>query len=407
MCEVPVIVLTSMIIVACMKEIAEKQRVSREVILLCLAIFFADASHSTVIPIFPAFAQKIGASLSTLGSYGSISALAMLLFSLPLGRLSDKYGRRRMMIPGLVLFIIVPLSYLLVVSPIHLYPVRLILGLGVGMIFSNGFLLMTEISNPEFQNTAQGMYMTSMGIGFTLGPLVGGFTAKLYGYSTSFLVSAFFGFMSLSLMYFVKEKHRETPKESKGSTITISSIIRDRKVLAAGVANYLNALMFNALTLFFPVYGASIGFDESEIGSSFTVRGLASTIVRLPVGALTGRISSLVLMVFGLGLSSVTIYGVSEISILVWVSVLLGIQGIAYGVYLTSGNVYVAANSDEEYRGTAMAIYSMFGNLSGIINPLILGVIAETFGSKGALQFSSVFTVVGLVIVYRLARNGD
>lgn len=390
-----------------MEEIAEKQRVSREVVLLCLAIFFADASHSTVIPIFPAFAQKMGASLSTLGSYGSISALAMLLFSLPLGRLSDKYGRRRMMIPGLVLFIIVPLSYLLVVSPLHFYPVRLILGLGVGMIFSNGFLLMTEISEPEFRNTAQGMYMTSMGIGFTLGPLLGGITAKLYGYSTSFLVSAILGFMSLSLLYFVKEKHREPSDGSTGPSITISSIIRDRKVLAAGIANYLNALMFNALTLFFPVYGASVGFDESEIGSGFTARGLASTLVRLPVGALTGRISSLTLMVFGLALSALTIYGVSEISLLVLVSVLLGVQGIAYGIYLTSGNVYVASNSDEEYRGTAMAVYSMFGNLSGIINPLVLGVIAENFGPKGALQFSSAFTLLGLVIVYLLARKGD
>ncbi len=390
-----------------MKEIVENQRFSREVILLCLAIFFADASHSTIIPIFPAFAQKTGASLSTLGSYGSISALAMLLFSLPLGRLSDKYGRRRMMIPGLILFIIVPLSYLLVASPLHLYPVRLMLGLGVGMIFSNGFLLMTEISRPEFRNTAQGMYMTSMGIGFTLGPLLGGITAKLYGYGTSFLVSALLGFMSLSLLYFVKEKHREPVRGSTGPSITISSIIKDRKVLAAGIANYLNALMFNALTLFFPVYGASVGFDESEIGSGFTARGLASTIVRLPVGALTGRISSLVLMVFGLALSALTIYGVSEISLLVLVSVLLGVQGIAYGIYLTSGNVYVASNSDEEYRGTAMAVYSMFGNLSGIINPLILGIIAENFGPKGALQFSSAFTLLGLVIVYLLARNGD
>ncbi|MCW4013790.1 MAG: MFS transporter [Candidatus Bathyarchaeota archaeon] len=390
-----------------MKEIVEKRGVSREVILLCLAIFFADASHSTVIPIFPAFAQQTGASLSTLGSYGSISALAMLLFSLPLGRLSDKHGRKHMMIPGLILFIIVPLSYLLVASPLHLYPVRLMLGLGVGLIFSNGFLLMTEISEPGFRNTAQGMYMTSMGIGFTLGPLVGGFTAKLYGYTTSFLISAVFGFLSLLLLYFVEEKHRERSVVSGGASLTISSIIKDPKVLAAGVANYLNALMFNALTLFFPVYGASVGFDESEIGSGFTARGLASTLVRLPVGALTGRVSSLVLMVFGLALSALTIYGVSEISLLVFVSVLLGVQGIAYGVYLTSGNVYVAANSDEEYRGTAMAVYSMFGNLSGIINPLILGVIAENYGAKGALQFSSAFTLLGLVIVYMLARNRE
>jgi MFS family permease len=83
----------------------------------------------------------------------------------------------------------------------------------------------------------------------------------------------------------------------------------------------------------------------------------------------------------------------------------MGIQGIAYGFYLTSGNVYVAQNSEEDSRGTAMAIFSMFGNLSGIINPLILGLIAENYSTRGALQFSSIMTLLGIVIVYYLADN--
>jgi len=59
---------------------------NRKVALLSLAIFLADASQSTVMPIFPGFAQGIGASLSVLGSYGSVAAIAMLLLSLPFGR---------------------------------------------------------------------------------------------------------------------------------------------------------------------------------------------------------------------------------------------------------------------------------------------------------------------------------
>jgi MFS family permease len=339
-----------------------------------------------------------------LGSYGSISALVMLLFSLPFGRLSDRYGRKRMMLPGLALFILVPLSYILASSPYHLYLIRMLLGLAVGLIFSNGFLLMTEIAEPEFKNTAQGMYMTSMGIGFTIGPLIGGFTTKLYGFHISFLVSAAFGAISLLLFSLVPEKQHVNIQVPRGK-LTILSLIKERKILAAGVANFLNALMFNALTLFFPVYGANIGLDESQIGTGFTTRGLASTAVRLPVGILTKNIRSLYLMVFGLILSSLTILGVSQSTLLTYICILMGIQGIAYGFYLTSGNVYVAQNSEEDSRGTAMAIFSMFGNLSGIINPLILGLIAENYSTRGALQFSSIMTLLGIVIVYYLADN--
>ncbi len=58
--------------------------------LICIAIFFADASHSLVIPIFPAFAQEHGASLIMIGLYGSAIGVAMALLSVPIGSISDR-----------------------------------------------------------------------------------------------------------------------------------------------------------------------------------------------------------------------------------------------------------------------------------------------------------------------------
>ena len=52
-----------------------------------------------------------------------------------------------------------------------------------------------------------------------------------------------------------------------------------------------------------------------------------------------------------------------------------------------------------------MAVFSMFGNVSGIINPLILGLIAEILGARGALQFSTGMTLVGLILVFYLASR--
>jgi MFS family permease len=165
--------------------------------------------------------------------------------------------------------------------------------------------------------------------------------------------------------------------------------------------------MYIAVTLFFPVYGANIGFDEAEVGIGLTSRGLASTLVRLPVGALTRRVRALNMMLLGLAFSAATVYGVSSAATLALVTVLMGLQGVAYGVYLTSGNVYVSEEAPEEQRGTAMAVYSMFGSVSGIVNPLLLGVIAEGLGGRGAMQFASGFTLIGIAAVYVLARRED
>ena len=376
---------------------------SRDVALLSLAIFFTDASHSTVIPIFPGFARGVGASLSMLGSYGSVAAIAMLLLSLPLGRLSDRYGRRRMMVPGLILFIIVPLSYMVARTPIHLYPIRVALGVGVGLIFGNGFLLMSEVAEPGFRNVAQGLYMTSMGLGFTLGPLVGGFAAKLVDSSLGFKISSGFAVLGLLLLLMVEEKKVEAG--TAGAPTGLGELVRDPKILASGVANFVNSVMYNAVTLFFPVYGYDIGLDEAEVGIGLTSRGLASTAVRLPVGALTGRVKALNLMAAGLLLSAATLFTVSNSMGLVVVSVLMGVQGVAYGVYLTSGNVYVSEEAPMGRRATAMAVYSMFGNLGGILGPAALGVIAERMGAGGALRFSAAAAVVGVALALTLARR--
>ena len=376
--------------------------VTRDVALVSVAIFFLDASHSTVIPLFPGFAQGIGASLSVLGSYDSVSAVFMFLLAIPLGRLSDRLGRKRMIIPGTVLFILVPLSYILASSPLHLYPIRVGLGLGLGLVFGNGFLLMSEMAEPGFRNTAQGIYMASMGLGFTLGPLIGGFTAKLYGADTSFVISSALGVAGLLVLSLVRERRRVAAGPERKAP-RLRDLLADARILASGVANYVNSLMYIAVTLFFPVYGVNIGFDEAEVGIGLTSRGLASTLVRLPVGALTRHVRALNLMLLGLAFSAATVYGVSGATTLVLVTVLMGLQGVAYGIYLTSGNVYVAEEAPEELRGTAMAVYSMFGSVSGMVNPLLLGVIAESFGGRGALRFAAGFTLIGIAAVYALA----
>ena len=382
----------------------DRPGLSRDVVLLSLAIFFTDASHSTVIPIFPGYAKDVGASLSMLGSYGSVAAMAMLLLSLPLGQLSDRYGRRRMMVPGLILFIVVPLSYMAAQSPYHLYPIRIALGLGVGLIFGNGFLLMSEVAEEGFRNVAQGLYMTSMGLGFTLGPLVGGFAAKLVAPNLSFKISSGFAVLGLLLLLMVKEKRVKESGKTEARA-GLSELVRDPRIIASGVANFVNSLMFNAVTLFFPVYGSDIGLDEADVGIGFTSRGLASTAVRLPVGSLTRRIKALNLMAAGLLLSAATMFTVSNSSGLMLVSVLMGVQGVAYGVYLTSGNVYVSEEAPKDHKATAMAVYSMFGNIGGIVGPVMLGVIAERIGVRGALQFSAAATVLGVALAMILARR--
>jgi MFS family permease len=378
--------------------------ITRDIVLLSIAVFFSDMSNSTSIPIFPGYAQGLGASLSMIGSFSSVAGIVSLIMAVPLGRLSDRYGRRSLMIPGLLMLSLVPAAYIFSTSPLHFYPIRVVYAIACGMIFTQGFLLMTEISEPGIRSTAQGLYMTCMGLGFTIGPLIGGYAAKYFGSTTSFMAASGFALLGMISVALVKED-KQAIQERKQSNMNFRDLIKDIRILVGCMSNFMNSMMFNAMMLFFPVFGKDNGFDEAQIGVGLTVRGAASTVVRLPVGALAKNVKVFTMMLAGILISGVSIYGLSNTTLFVGMTVLLGLQGVAYGVFLTAGNIYIADESPKEMRGTAMGLYNMFGSISNIINPLILGFLADVYGTKGAFQFTAVVSIIGMILVYMLKRK--
>ena len=76
---------------------------------------------------------------------------------------------------------------------------------------------------------------------------------------------------------------------------------------------------------------------------------------------------------------------------------LIDLQGVAYGIYLVSGNVFVTQEAPPEHRGAAMGVYSSFANAGNVIGPLISGSIAELYGLKLTLQLSAFVAFLGSV----------
>ena len=118
----------------------------RGVIALCITIFFIDAANASSIPLYPFFARSLGASVALIGVLASSTGLTMVLLSIPLGSLSDRLGRKRIMQLGIACFIVAPLLYTFASEPLHLLPARIVMGVAMGSTFSIGFVYVTEIA---------------------------------------------------------------------------------------------------------------------------------------------------------------------------------------------------------------------------------------------------------------------
>lgn len=370
---------------------------------ICVAIFFADASHSLIIPIFPTFAQEHGASLTMIGLYGSAIGTAMILLSVPIGSISDRLGRKSVLLVGFALFTIVPLIYIVASSTLHLLVARLILGVAMGSTFGLGFVWVTEEAMGESRVIAQGIYMTSMGIGFTVGPIIGGYASSLWGFNAAFIVSSLLGVCGFFTVFLIKGGaiRSRSPVKKVGIRETLS----DLRVLSAGLTNFINTLLYNALSMFFPLYGVIVGFNSVEVGLGFTVRGLFSTVIRYPANTVMKGRKTFLLLVGGLLAQAVMIAVLASSSILNITLVLLAVQGIMYGISLTAGNVYVTSEAPTERKGAAMGVYQSFSNASSLISPLILGGIAEAYGVASSLQLAAVAAILGTLFCFLLSHR--
>jgi MFS family permease len=326
----------------------------------------------------------------------------MILLSVPIGSISDRLGRKAVLLVGFALFTIVPLIYIVASSTLHLLIARLILGVAVGSTFGLGFVWVTEEAVGESRVIAQGIYMTSMGIGFTVGPIIGGYASTLWGFNAAFIASSLLGACGFFTVFLIKGGaiRSRSPVKKVGIRETLS----DPRVLAAGLTNFINTLLYSALSTFFPLYGVIVGFNSVEVGLGFTVRGLFSTIIRYPANiAMKGR-TTFLLLVCGLLAQAAMIALLASSSILNVVLVLLAVQGIMYGISLTAGNVYVTSEAPTERKGAAMGVYQSFSNASSVISPLILGGIAEVYSVASSLQLAAVAAIMGTIVCILLSR---
>ena len=384
---------------------SEERRGFWGAIVVCIAIFFADASHSLPIPIFPSFAQGLGASLTMIGVYGSAVGVAMVLLSVPIGGLSDRIGRKGILLMGFALFFIVPFIYSVSTSPLHLLIARLLLGVAMGSTFGLGFIWASEATPEKLRSLVQGLYMTSMGLGFTTGPIIGGYTSSIWGYNTAFLASSLLGAIGFTCLLFIKDQ--KTQPKTKTEKMSLRIALADPKVLAAGITNFINTLMYGALSTFFPLYGTLAGLTSSEVGIGFTVRGLASTAIRFPAGTASKGQAVLQLLVAGLAAQAVAIGFLAQTTQLNSLLLILAFQGVMYGISLTAGNVYVTREAHPEHRGAAMGVYQSFANASNVISPLLLGGVAEIYGVSTSLQLAAVASLIGVALTTLLIRHNQ
>ena len=191
--------------------------------IISLSIIGFFAIFSTTIsknPVLPLYATSLGANDALIGLISAVSPFAGILFSFPVGVLSDHLGRKRLLMISGGVFLIAPLLYLWVSEPLLLIPVRFFHGMATAILGPVVSALIAE----RFSSTKGeriGQYSSSTLYGRTLAPLFGGMLISLFvmvpglfRYQAVYCAAFVSGFIVFILILRIREEE-STPVKSR------------------------------------------------------------------------------------------------------------------------------------------------------------------------------------------------
>lgn len=385
---------------------------NRQLAALFLFSVIDTLGFGLLIPLVPYMADRFGAAPALitpiLGSYSLCQFIAAPLW----GRLSDAHGRRPILISSLAGAC---LSYLLLGGARNLWWLlgsRMLAGCMAGNIAA-AFAYASDVSAPQQRTAALGLIGAAIGVGFSLGPPLGGLLAGADPHTANFvrpaLVSACLSVLAILVVRFVlPESHgpqhrREHPGESRRGSW---QLLRTRPTLALLAAATLAVTYSQAiLESIFAIWALhKYGFGPRTVG--LLLFGVA-----LPALLMQGGVVRVLAPRLGearLAICGVLLY-VAGLVTLGWAGGMAGtvvglvLCGVGLGAYNPSASSLASKQSQGHDRGAVMGTYVASASLARIIGPFTSGPIYAVLGPSAPFLIGACVTLPAAWLVRRAA----
>lgn len=176
-----------------------------------LVLFFITLTYGGIVSFLPAYAGFRG--VDNIGIFFTVYALVLLLGRPIIGKLSDKYGPRRFLVPG-ILMLVAALVLLSMASSLSMFLlVAVVYGLGFGTVQPILNALVITLSPPERRGAANATFAVAMDLGIGLGAVILGFIAQELGYVYMYGSSVIFALLALVMYFsFLRKKLPDEPR---------------------------------------------------------------------------------------------------------------------------------------------------------------------------------------------------
>jgi MFS family permease len=338
-----------------------------------------------VMPVLPFYAKELGASATTLGFLLTSHSAAQFVFSPVWGRLSDRLGRR-----PVLLFTVAGTATALLLLGLA----KTLLGLFLARMLAGAFAANVSVASayiadatpPQERTRWMGMLGASFGVGFLIGPAIGGALSP-FGYRVPLLFAA--GLAACNWLFAVaslREPARQTDGAESTDAPTRFALLREPAVRRLCLMNFTFSLAVTQLETVFAFFMLDrFGYDAQHV--AMVLVGMALVMGTIQGGgmrALSARFEERTLVGAGALLLAVAFLAIPEASTVALLVVPLGVSAAGRAISQPALMSLVSLTATARQRGAVMGVFQSSASLARIVGPVVAGSLYDV---RQALPF--------------------
>lgn len=386
------------------------EKSNRTLYIVALIALVNMLGYGIIIPILYAYSKKFGLSDFQNGLLFAIYSVCQFVSTPLIGRLSDKYGRRPLLLISIIGTALSFFTMAWAPSAIFLFVARAIDGLTAGNI-PVIFAVISDTTKPENRAKAFGLIGSAFSFGFIFGPAIAAFTVG-YGSAIPFIIAGVITLIATALAaLYLPETNAHMGEVKEGKLIDIEKLWKTLFDPNVGMTFIITLIFFLAFACaliygFQPFTMNVLKITESQNAQLFTLFGVVGLVAQNlfvgPISKMFGMKKAFSFSMLFTAVSFFLMFISRSLPMFILASIILG---IANSVAQTLIPTILSQEADEKSQGSIMGLNASYQSLGMIAGPLIGGAVA-TMAVTLPFLVGAVLVLLCFILSFQVLRPG-
>jgi DHA1 family multidrug resistance protein-like MFS transporter len=363
--------------------------------------------------VLPILAEKLFKDLMIVGVLIATPNIVSLFFDIPMGDFSDRVGRKKLFMGGLLLMALLGLMLPSVSSFMQFVAFMVLLGVAnLGIILPVRAYIM-EIAPKEKVSECFGIFEAAIQVGFAVAPLVGGYLIA-DNFSVGISNSGIFMFLGVLAAALILSFVKDTVSKGESAFVSIKdTIVKDRLFLKslldykdlryAGMAilfaTFITVSIDGVIWAFAPLY-STLGIDTATVGLILSMFVIPFILFEVPAGVIADKFGKIKVFTIGLIIAGVflLVFGHTENPTILLASAFIATAGLAFARPAMDG--LLTDISAKKERGSIVGVWDTAEDFAYAVSPIAGGLIGQLYGIRAVFIIAGGLLLLSIPLLY-------